>query len=147
MNILNALIRVANIEDLDGLARLNNLFNEGQETAGTIWQRLTNPSCVEIPIVAIIHNRVVGFAGLRIVPYLFYDGVHAELTELFVEESHRRQGIARALMQFAEQIARERNGHELVLHTGADNQTARKFYAAMGYTEWELVLGRTLLQE
>ena len=114
------------------------------ETAEAIWNRLDDPKCAEIPIVAVIDDQVVGFAGLRIVPNIFYPGAHAEITELFVEEQHRRQGIASALMRYAEEIAQSRSAKEIVLHTGEDNQAARKFYAAMGYEEWELVLGREL---
>ena len=47
-------------------------------------------------------------------------------------------------MRYAEEIAQSRSAKEIVLHTSEDNQAARKFYAAMGYEEWELVLGREL---
>jgi GNAT superfamily N-acetyltransferase len=50
---------------------------------------MEHPACAEIPIVAVIDNRVIGFAGLRIVPNIFYPGAHAEITELFVEEKYR----------------------------------------------------------
>lgn len=138
------LIRVATADDLDDLARLNRNFNGGEETAARIRQRLDDPQCVEIPLVAMIDGRAVGFAGLRVVPYIFYAGVHAELTELYVEEAFQRRGVGRELMRYAEALAKARGAHELVLHTGADNHAARAFYAAMGYEEWELVLGRGL---
>ena len=140
----NPIIRVATKVDIQGLARLNSIFNDVDETAEAISSRLDDPACAEIPIVAVTENQVVGFAGLRIVPNIFYPGAHAEITELFVEEQHRRQGIASALMRYAEEIAQSRSAKEIVLHTSEDNQAARKFYAAMGYEEWELVLGREL---
>ena len=115
----NPIIRVATKVDIQGLARLNSIFNEVDETAEAIWRRLDDPACAEIPIVAVTENQVIGFVGLRIVPNIFYPGAHAKITELFVEEPHRRQGSAA----------------EIVLHTSDDNQAARKFYAAMGYEE------------
>jgi GNAT superfamily N-acetyltransferase len=141
------IIRVATKKDIDGLARLNSIFNDVDETAEAIWSRLGDPRCAEIPIVAVIDDQVVGFAGLRIVAHIFYEGSHAEITELFVEEKHRRQGIASGLMRYAEEITKDRSANEVVLHTGEDNRTAREFYAAIGYEEWELVLGRTLTNE
>ena len=143
----NTIIRVVTEVDIEGLARLNSIFNDVDETAEAIWRRLDDPKCAEIPIVAVTENQVVGFAGLRIVPNIFYPGAHAEITELFVEEPHRRQGIASAPMRYAEEIARSRSAKEIVLHIGEDNQAARKFYAAIGYEEWELVLGRELTNE
>ncbi len=143
----NIIFRVAIQEDMHGLARLNGIFNEGDETAEAIWSRMQHPACAESPIVAVIDDHVIGFAGLRIVPNIFYVGAHAEITELFVEEKYRRQGIASALMRYAEEIAKTRDVREIVLHTGEDNHAARAFYAALGYVEWELVLARELADE
>ena len=140
----NIEFRVAIKEDMYGLARLNNIFNDVDESAEAIWSRIEHPKCAEIPIVAVIDNHVIGFTGLRIVPNIFYPGAHAEITELFVEEKYRRQGIASALMRCAEKIAKTRDAKEIVLHTGEDNQSARALYATLGYDEWELVLGREL---
>ena len=140
-------IRKATKSDLSGLARLNAIFNDSKETAEKIANRLASPKCVEIPIVAEIENQIVGFAGLRVVPYLFYEGAHAELTELFVEESYRRKGIGKALVEYAERLAKERYAEELILHTGQENQGGREFYTAMGFEEWEIVMGKALVSK
>ena len=55
------LIREARMDDLVELARLNELFNEVKVTPDQLAARLTHPKCAEIPIVAEIDNRVVGF--------------------------------------------------------------------------------------
>lgn len=144
MNSLQVTIREATQSDLDDLARLNAIFNDSKETAERIASRLASPARVEIPLIAEIKNQIVGFAGLRIVPYLFYEGVHAELTELFVEESHRRKGIGKALVAYAEQMAKESDAEELILHTDPDNQGGRNFYTMLGYQEWEIVMGKSL---
>jgi len=144
LNSLQVTIREATPSDLDDLARLNAIFNDSKETAERIALRLASPARVEIPIIAEIKNQIVGFAGLRIVPYLFYEGVHAELTELFVEESHRRKGIGKALVEYAEQMAKDSDAEELILHTDQDNQGGRNFYTMLGYQEWEIVLGKSL---
>lgn len=142
---LQITIREATQSDLDGLARLNAIFNDSDETAERIAHRLASPSCLEMPIIAELENQIIGFAGLRIVPYLFYAGTHAELTELFVEENYRRKGVGNALVEYAEHVARERNAEELILHTSQDNQGGREFYTAMGFEEWEIVMGKSLI--
>ena len=138
-------IREATKSDLVGLARLNTLFNDSKDTARQLEKRLANPHCVEIPIVAEIENQIVGFAGLRVAPYLFYPGSHAELTELFVEDGFRRRGVGQALLAYAENLAHARDAEELILHTDQDNQTGQEFYKAMGYGRWEIVMGKSLL--
>jgi len=137
-------VRVATTADLDGLARLNALFNGVDTTAEQIAERLADPRCVEIPIVAEVDHRIVGFAGVRVVPQIFYAGAHAELTELFVEEGYRRRGIARALIEFAERLAESQGADKVVIHTGEDNHAAQTFYSTMGYAPWEIVMGKTL---
>ena len=116
-------IREAIKSDLEDLARLNSLFNTSNDTAAQLEKRLANPYCAEIPIVAEIENKIVGFAALRVVPYLFYPGSHAEVTELFVEAGFRRQGVGQALLAYVETLAYARDAEELILHTDQGNQT------------------------
>jgi GNAT superfamily N-acetyltransferase len=138
-------IREATQEDLGALARLNERFNDVKTTATQIAERLADPKCVEIPIVAEVDDRIVGFAGLRVVPQIFYEGTHAELTELFVEESYRRRGVGQALIRFTECLVESKGARELILHTGEENQTAQEFYIAMGYETWEIVMGKDIV--
>jgi ribosomal protein S18 acetylase RimI-like enzyme len=138
-------VREATKEDLVALARLNERFNDVKTTATQIAKRLADPKCVEISIVAEVNNQIVGFAGLRVVPLIFYEGTHAELTELFVEESYRRRGVGQALIRFAESLAESKGAEALALHTGEENEAVRKFYSAVGYEVREIVMGKRLL--
>jgi GNAT superfamily N-acetyltransferase len=115
-----------------------------QEPPGRLAARLTGPKCVETPIIAEIKGRAVGFACLRLVPSLCYDPIHAELTELFVEEACRRQGIGRALVACAERLARENGADELILLTGLGNAQGQAFYRALGYADWALAMRKSL---
>lgn len=126
--------------DLEALARLNDAFNEVQATAQQLRLRLAAPTCAEIPLLAEINCEIAGFAAVRIVPQVFYAGLHAELTEFYVTPSYRRRGVGRALLHAAEQLAQARGAHELILLTGADNEGAQAFYAAAGYELWDDVL-------
>jgi GNAT superfamily N-acetyltransferase len=133
-------IRIATPEDAPELARLNAAFNGVQEPPEPLAARLADPKCVETPIIAQVEGRAVGFACLRLVPALCYDSTYAELTELFVEKACRRQGVGRALVAYAERLAREGGARELVLLTGFGNAQGQAFYRALGYADWELAM-------
>jgi GNAT superfamily N-acetyltransferase len=136
----NLAIRVATPEDAPELARLNAAFNGVEEPPDRLAARLADPKRVETPIIAEVEGRAVGFACLRLLPSLCYDPIYAELTKLFVEESYRRRGVGRALVAYAERLARESGAKELVLLTGLGNAQGRAFYRALGYADWELAM-------
>jgi GNAT superfamily N-acetyltransferase len=137
-------VRAAAARDAPELARLNAAFNGVQEPSERLAARLADPKRVETPIIAEIEGRAVGFACLRLVPSLCYDPTYAELTELFVEEAYRRQGAGRALVAYAERLARENGATALVLLTGLENARGQAFYRALGYTDWELAMRKRL---
>jgi ribosomal protein S18 acetylase RimI-like enzyme len=56
------------------------------------------------------------------------------LNDLYVSESHRRQGLARTLMKTAESFARENNAVSLSLSTALNNSGAQRLYESEGYT-------------
>ncbi|MFI9589442.1 GNAT family N-acetyltransferase [Nonomuraea sp. NPDC052265] len=55
-----------------------------------------------------------------------------------------RGGLGRRLMAAAEEWARDQGLRHVTLETGAANTTARRFYAALGYTEEGVRLTRSL---
>ena len=135
--------RIAQAGDMVELARLNRLFNGGEDSAGHLSARLADPRRVETPLIAEIEGRVVGFAAVRVVASIFYAAPHAELTELFVEAPYRRQGVGRALVAAAEALAQAQGADEMVILTGADNEAAKSLYQKMGFTDQELALLKT----
>jgi GNAT superfamily N-acetyltransferase len=68
----------------------------------------------------------------------------AYVGELVVAEPAQGRGVARALMSAAEDWARQGGVRRLTIETGAANDGARAFYAAIGYAEEEVVLSRGL---
>lgn len=91
-----------------------------------------NPDAIDLPIamierdeviVAEIEGKVAGFA------VLFVGDAEAELDGLFVEPEHWKQGIGRALVDFATLEARKRG---LALMVVA-NPAAREFYEKCGF--------------
>ncbi len=141
--------RLATVEDAPAIASLNQAFNEVSEPPELLARRLADPRRVETPILAEVSEepdgiRVAGFACVRIVPCVLYPDPHAELTELYVEETFRRRGIGRALVVCAEKLAREAGATRLILLTGLDNGGAQAFYRALGYVEDELMMSKNL---
>ena len=57
------------------------------------------------------------------------------LNDLFVADSARRHGVARALLDAAAAFAREHGAAGLMLETGRDNGPARALYRAAGWNE------------
>lgn len=86
-----------------------------------------------IMLVAQQDGRVVGSVQLALATKR--NGAHrAEVQKLLVHTSARRQGIAQALMEAIEAMAREENRSLLVLDT-VENQPAEKLYLKWGYIE------------
>ena len=133
-------VRVAGPEDAAELARLLEAFNGPPVSVEQARGRLLAAQGVEAALLAEVEGRVVGFAAVRVVPYLSDDVPYAELTELYVEGAHRGQGVGRALLEQAAGIARERGAAELLLQTGLNNQPAQAFYRAMGCHDYGLVM-------
>ncbi len=137
-------VRIARVEDAPEIARLNLLFNGCDEPPEHYAARLADPCRVDTPILALIAGRVAGIANLRLLAPVFYPEPYAEMTELFVEEAARRQGIGRALVRFAEQFAQPGGAVELFILTGASNLPAQAFYRATGYRADEVAFSKSL---
>jgi GNAT superfamily N-acetyltransferase len=137
-------IRTATSDDVHELARLNAIFNGVHEAPEQMAARLADPHRVETPIIAEMGGRLVGFAGLRLVPCVFYAAPHAELTELFVEEGYRRRGIGRGLVAYAERLAHAGGAKEMLVLTGLTNREGQALYRAMGYEEDDLAMYKGL---
>jgi ribosomal protein S18 acetylase RimI-like enzyme len=140
-------VRVAQPEDAQELARLNAAFNGVYESPEVIKSRLVHPARVETPLIALVGARAVGFAALRLVPCLFYSTAHAELTELYIDPGWRRQGIGRRLIALAEELALVGGAADLIILTGDDNVPAQALYRSLGYEDLDIALTKPLRRE
>ncbi len=137
-------VRIATPADAPDLARLLEAFNGPTVTPAQAARRLEGMRGVETALLAVVAGRPVGFACLRVVPFLSDDAPYAELTELYVERLYRRQGVGRALVAAAEALARERGARELFLLAGLSNGDAQAFYRALGYGDEALAMRKAL---
>ena len=67
------------------------------------------------------------------------------VSNLAIDQGHRRQGIATALLEECDQLARQWGFSETYLHVLENNQGARRLYRTVGY-ETEAVLGNWFTQ-
>lgn len=138
-------IRLANEKDAVALAHLNRKFNKTQDTEQQIAARIKAKPLAEVAFVAELEGTIFGFACLRITRSICYDFALAELTEIYVEETYRRRGVGRALIEQAERVAQEQGAENLMLLTGGKNLTAQEFYRSLDYQVLQdLVLNKKL---
>ena len=123
-------IRPATVDDADAVARLeeaalgSDAWSEGLVTEGVSGRVPTT-----LYYVADADATTVGYAAVSIVADI------AELQRIAVAATHRRTGVASALLARAEHEAAERHADRLLLEVREDNAAACAFYAARGFHE------------
>ena len=88
--------------------------------------------------VAEIDGEICGFAVLHHIckpenPFM-YERDFLDIDEFCVDEAHRRQGIASALVSFAKAYAREKGLRRIELNMWEFNRQALAFYEAAGFS-------------
>jgi GNAT superfamily N-acetyltransferase len=145
-------IREASVDDAATIATLFTEFNEllGADglppseaflpentpiSADSMRRRLAAMRDVEKAWLAEIDGAAAALMCLRVIPYIGQEVPYAELTQLYVRDAYKRQGIGAALIAVAEHAAVQAGATALHLITGAvDNEDAQAFYRAQGYT-------------
>ena len=88
----------------------------------------------EMVAVAEEEGVLVGFVCLQIKRSCCYQEVSAEITEVFVDESHRRKKLASRMIEFIEEYSMRQYGiHHFELLTGQENLQAQALYRSLGY--------------
>ncbi|MFH1035979.1 MAG: GNAT family N-acetyltransferase [Pseudomonadota bacterium] len=81
-------------------------------------------------------GRVAAYGAVHWLPYLFKTGPEAYVSELFVAEKWRGQGLGSALLAALEQEARRRGCSQLMLVNNRERDSyQRGFYARQGWRE------------
>jgi ribosomal protein S18 acetylase RimI-like enzyme len=121
----------------DGAAIASLLGQLGYETeAAAVPPRLERLVIVgDRVVVAVVADEVVGLAQLHASPTIEHERPGAKISALVVDESHRGQGIGRALVEEMEAEARARRCAVLFLTTAARREDAQAFYRRVGLEE------------
>jgi GNAT superfamily N-acetyltransferase len=81
-------------------------------------------------------GSIIGYGSVHWLPYLSLDGPEGFVSELFVRESGRGQGVGRRLLQAVETEARARGCARLSLINIRNRESyRRRFYAKGGWEE------------
>ncbi|MEK4515904.1 GNAT family N-acetyltransferase [Paenibacillus sp. FSL H8-0122] len=127
--------RLATATDAEALSRLNQEFNGGapRSPAKIIEHLHTNRN--ELIAVAELNGAIMGFGCAQSLHSFCYDEPYGEITELYVEEAARRQGVARAIMSCLEENLQERGVTSIRILTGRTNTAAIQFYEHCHYVQ------------
>jgi GNAT superfamily N-acetyltransferase len=129
------LIRDARPGDADAVARLLDQLGYPAEPPAIV-SRLERLTIVgDRVVVAEIGEEVVGFAHLQVTPAIEDDRPAAKIGALVVDDSHRGEGIGRALVEAVEAEARARGCGLVFLTTSARREDAHEFYRRVGLEE------------
>ena len=133
-------IRLANSADAPELNKLNDLFNgDGNNTIDAIEESI-NGNEQELVCVAVNGNKLVGFCCGQILKSMCYSYKFAEITELYVIEKYRRQGIGKRLLSITENELNKRGVKHLHVLTGDKNFIAQTLYRSCGYGDTSEIL-------
>lgn len=86
-------------------------------------------------LCAKLDGQIVGYAYARLEPrdWNALLDAHGALHDIFVDESARRQGVARKLLEHTAKELRARGAPRLVLHTAVKNRSAQKLFESVGF--------------
>lgn len=127
------LYRLACPADAEALVRLNAAFNEVDDVSPEAVRRSLAESA-EVVVVAVEVNRPVAFCCAQVHASFCYRTPVAEVTEMYVDEAHRRMGAASGMLRFLEDHLQSAYGvDEIHLLTGTTNFAAQSAYKKAGF--------------
>ena len=128
--------RTANLDDLNAVQKLySQLYDKEQpltEQRTAQWKKLL--SYDNIHIILTEQNGIpISTCCLTIIPSITHDAHPFALIEYVVtDKSHRRTGAGKACLDYAKQLAIQKNCYKIMLVTG--RAEAHDFYKACGYS-------------
>jgi ribosomal protein S18 acetylase RimI-like enzyme len=136
----DVVVRTATPADAEVIGRLLHDFNSefGEPTPGAtkLAERVRRLLAAEQVSVLIV-GPAAGLAVLRFRPSLWTDALECYLAELYVVPDRRGQGLGRALMNAAIELARRIGADHIELNTSEDDVAARSLYESLGFTNRE----------
>lgn len=135
-SLSNIAIRPAVVDDADVLAVLNRQFNGVEIDSESISDSIKNNE-TEAVFVAELSGSRVGYACVQLTKSFCSDHMTAELTNLYVEKSGRRNGIGSMLLLHARKYCEENGVGDFFLRVNRTNKGAVSFYESHGLVEAE----------
>ena len=131
-------IREANIKDLNEILHLYLYLHEKSFPEDTEHLRNTWDSIIMDPnhhlIVCEVDGQIVASCVCVIIPNLTRNvRPYAFVENVVTHSEYRKKGYATACLQFAKQIAEEKNCYKMMLLTGSKEESTLNFYSNAGY--------------
>ena len=127
--------------DVDTIGRLlhdfNTEFHEPTPGPLALAERVRQLVDAGQTVVLLGGAEPGGLAVLRFRPSIWTPGLECYLAELYVVPDRRGQGLGRALMEAAIELARSEGADYMELGTSEDDIAARHLYESLGFTNRE----------
>jgi ribosomal protein S18 acetylase RimI-like enzyme len=130
-------VRRAGVADAEAIGRLLHAFNTefdaitpGPRALAERVRTLLGEG--ELTVLVGGHGQD-GLALLRFRPSIWTNALECYLAELYVVPGRRGQGLGRALMEAAIEVARAEGADHMDLGTGEDDLAARSLYESLGF--------------
>ena len=147
--IADMLIREATESDVTGIAEVLHDITElksvaacpVEQTRARVARALAEavPSPSSTVLVAVTEDgAIAGYCSVHWVPFLFFDGPEAYISELFVRQRDRSAGVGTALLEEVRRRAERKGCSRLSLLNGRDSEAyQRGFYVGRQWQERE----------
>lgn len=131
-------IRLAEKNELRKLLELytqlhdNDIPAIGKELA-ELWENILADKNHHV-IVGVLDGEIVSSCVIVVVPNLTHSQRPYALVENVVtDEAHRGKGYATSVLDFAKDIAKNKNYYKIMLLTGSKKESTMRFYERAGY--------------
>jgi GNAT superfamily N-acetyltransferase len=129
---------VADAETIGQLLHdFNSEFSEPTPGPPALAKRVRELLAAGEITVLLAGGRAQGLAVLRFRPAIWTEALDCYLEELYVVPNRRGQGLGRALMEAAIDLARGEGAARMDLGTGEDDVAARALYESLGFSNRE----------
>jgi ribosomal protein S18 acetylase RimI-like enzyme len=130
-------VRRGDVADAEAIGRLlhdfNSEFDESTPGPRRLAERVRQLITEGEITVLLAGAGPDGVAVLRFRPSIWTQGLESYLAELYVVPDRRGQGLGRALMEAAIDLARREGADYMDLGTGEDDVAARALYESLGF--------------
>jgi ribosomal protein S18 acetylase RimI-like enzyme len=135
------IVRRADFSDAETIGQLlhdfNSEYNEPTPGPNALAARVRQLLAAGDTVVLLGGVGGDGLAVLRFRPAIWTEALECYLAELYVVPDRRGEGLGRALMETAIELARAKGATHMDLGTSEDDVAARALYESLGFSNRE----------